>query len=295
MAMLRTLVSLAVTGMLINVAMATSYTVGSPNGGWDLTTNLQGWASSQSFSAGDSLVFQYTPNHDVLEVTKADYDSCQTSNPLQTHTGSNTVIALPSPGKRYFICGTLGHCAQGMKLEIDTLATSAPPPTSPATPPPTATPTTPPQASPVSKITPPPTATSAPPPTSPATPPPTATPTTPPQASPVSKITPPPTATPASPPHASPITPVSSPPPKSVAHPPMHSPVSAPTMSPPMLRKSPVSSPTSSPVVPLTESPINSPSPSGSTPPPPSSSATKVNTLVGSMGFGFAMVMLLTL
>ncbi|GMP66945.1 hypothetical protein CsSME_00027094 [Camellia sinensis var. sinensis] len=55
MAMLRTLVGLAVTGMLINVAMATSYTVGSPNGGWDLTTNLQGWASSQSFSAGDSL------------------------------------------------------------------------------------------------------------------------------------------------------------------------------------------------------------------------------------------------
>ncbi|CAL5403509.1 unnamed protein product [Camellia sinensis] len=259
MAMLRTLVGLAVTGMLINVAMATSYTVGSPNGGWDLTTNLQGWASSQSFSAGDSLVFQYTPNHVVLEVTKADYDSCQTSNPLQTHTGTNTVIALPSPGKRYFICGTPGHCAQGMKLEIDTLATSAPPPTSPATPPPTATPTNPPRASPVSKIT------------------------------------PPPTATPASPPHASPITPVSSPPPKSVAHTPMHSPLSAPTMSPPMLRKSPVSSPTSSPAVPLTESPINSPSPSGSTPSPPSSSATKVNTLVGSMGFGFAMVMLLTL
>ncbi|MBA0592652.1 hypothetical protein Gorai_009627, partial [Gossypium raimondii] len=85
--------------------------------------------------------FQYTPNHDVLEVTKADHDSCQTSSPLQTYTDGNTVIPLTSPGKRYFICGTLGHCSQGMQIEIDTLATSTPPSASPS-------PSSPPSASP---------------------------------------------------------------------------------------------------------------------------------------------------
>ncbi|XVE49773.1 hypothetical protein DITRI_Ditri01bG0108500 [Diplodiscus trichospermus] len=136
MAVLRTLVCLAATTMLIQLAMAANITVGGANGGWDSSTDLQTWVASQKFSVGDNLIFQYTPNHDVLEVTKADYDSCQTSNPIQTYTGGNTAIPLSAPGKRYFICGTLGHCQQGMQIEIDTLATATPPATSPSTSPP---------------------------------------------------------------------------------------------------------------------------------------------------------------
>ncbi|XP_059661040.1 uclacyanin 1-like [Cornus florida] len=152
MSILRTLVSLAVIAML-NKAMAANYTVGAPNGGWDTSSDLQTWASSQSFAIGDNLIFVYTINHDVVEVTKANYDSCQSSSPVQSYTGGNTVIPLASAGKRYFICGTSGHCSQGMKVEIDTLAASAPPPSSPASPPPssippTASPATPPAASP---------------------------------------------------------------------------------------------------------------------------------------------------
>ncbi|KAA8524570.1 hypothetical protein F0562_010993 [Nyssa sinensis] len=219
MSTLRTLMSLAVTAMLVEVAMAANYTVGAPNGGWDTSTNLQSWASSQSFSVGDNLIFAYTPNHDVLEVTKADYDSCQTSNPLQTYNGGTTVIPLTSPVKRSFICGTSGHCGQGMKVEIDTLAISAPPPATP-------------------------------PPASPVTPPVTETPT------------------------------------------PAQSPKSAPT-SPPS--KSPVSNPTSTPFIPSIESPANSPSPSVSSPPPPSS-ASQVNILAGfTLGIVFAMTLLQTL
>ncbi|KAJ4729978.1 blue copper protein [Melia azedarach] len=149
MAVLRILVSLAATAMLIQLAMATNYTVGGPNGGWDITTDLQSWASSQSFLVGDNLIFLYGPNsHNVLEVSKADYDSCQPSSVIQSYKDGSTVIKLSSPGKRYFICGIMGHCSQGMKLEINTLATSSPPAPSPATPP-AATPVTPaPQASP---------------------------------------------------------------------------------------------------------------------------------------------------
>ncbi|XP_041003966.1 uclacyanin 1 [Juglans microcarpa x Juglans regia] len=131
MAMLRTLMSLAISGMLIKLAMAASYTVGGLNGGWDTTTNLQTWASSQSFVVGDNLIFQYAPNHDVVEVSKADYDSCQANNPIQSYNGGTTTIPLSSPGSRYFVCGTLGHCSQGMKVEIDTLAASAPTTASP--------------------------------------------------------------------------------------------------------------------------------------------------------------------
>ncbi|KAF8414069.1 hypothetical protein HHK36_002068 [Tetracentron sinense] len=132
-AMLRKLVSLASAALLIQLATGANFTVGGTNGGWDTTTNLQAWATSQSFSIGDNLIFQYTPNHDVLEVTKADYDSCQTGNPVQTHMGSTATIPLSTPGMRYFICGTPGHCTQGMKLQVDTVA-PAPPPASPSSP-----------------------------------------------------------------------------------------------------------------------------------------------------------------
>jgi len=74
-----------------------------------------------------NAVFKYLPNHDVVEVTKADYDSCQPSNPIQSYNDGATTIPLTSPGKRYFICGTMGHCSQGMKVEVNTLATAASP------------------------------------------------------------------------------------------------------------------------------------------------------------------------
>ncbi|XP_041008543.1 mavicyanin-like [Juglans microcarpa x Juglans regia] len=125
MAKTRTLISLTISAMLLKLAMAANYTVGGQTGGWDTTTNLQSWASSQSFLVGDNLIFQYAPNHDLLEVSKTDYESCQASNPIQSYSGGTTTIPLSSPGKKYFICGTLGHCSQGMKVEIDTLAGSA--------------------------------------------------------------------------------------------------------------------------------------------------------------------------
>ncbi|MBA0563131.1 hypothetical protein Golob_008131 [Gossypium lobatum] len=157
MAVLRTLVCLTAIGMFMELAMAANHTVGGASGGWDTSTDLQSWVASQTFAVGDNLIFQYTPNHDVLEVTKADHDSCQTSSPLQTYTDGNTVIPLTSPGKRYFICGTLGHCSQGMQIEIDTLATSTPPSASPSpSSPPSASPSpsSPPSASPAPETSP---------------------------------------------------------------------------------------------------------------------------------------------
>ncbi|KAL2524623.1 uclacyanin 1 [Abeliophyllum distichum] len=172
--MLKTLLSLAAMAMLIKLAMAANYTVGAPDGSWDQSSNLLKWASSKTFSVGDNLskflafrlvptsiasinnVFQYVINHDVLEVSKPDFDSCRANSPVNSYSGGSTVISLSSPGKRYFICGTAGHCNQGMKLEIDTIVASAPPPATPSAPlpvtpsaPPPATSSAPPTVSPV--------------------------------------------------------------------------------------------------------------------------------------------------
>lgn len=130
MGVLEIIIRVSFVAILIKLAMATNYIVGGPNGGWDTNSNLQAWASSQKISVGDSLIFQYPPNHNVVEVTKADYESCQPSNPIHSYNDGSTTIPLTSAGKRYFICGTKGHCSQGMKVEIDTLDSA----TSPASP-----------------------------------------------------------------------------------------------------------------------------------------------------------------
>ncbi|KAK2370277.1 hypothetical protein P8452_57623 [Trifolium repens] len=133
MGVLEIILRVSFVAMFIKLAMATNYIVGGPNGGWDTSSDLQSWASSQQFSVGDNLIFNYPPNHDVVEVTKSDYDSCQQTSPIQSYNDGATTIPLTSQGKRYFICGTIGHCNQGMKVEIDTLATQISP-ASPASP-----------------------------------------------------------------------------------------------------------------------------------------------------------------
>ncbi|XP_063948297.1 uclacyanin 1 [Daucus carota subsp. sativus] len=143
-------VTLSVAVMLHNLALATEHTVGD-RGGWDTTSNLQVWASSNIFLAGDGLsftriglfnlltspptqlsgrkerYFDYKPNHNVLEVSKQDFDACRNSKPIHKYSGGKTSIHLGSAGTRYFICGTSGHCSQGMKVEINTFAPAFPP------------------------------------------------------------------------------------------------------------------------------------------------------------------------
>ncbi|KAF8409473.1 hypothetical protein HHK36_005549 [Tetracentron sinense] len=226
MAMVRILMSLTVVAVLVISAMAANLTVGGSNGAWDTTTNLQAWATSQTFSSGDNLIFQYTPNHSVLEVTKADYDSCQMGNPLQIYMGGTTIVPLSSPGKRYFICGTSGHCTQGMKLEVDIIAASAPPPASPVAPPPTS---------------PPPITSTSPPTTS--TPPSTPSPTLPPSRSPSPKTAP--SKSPSLTPSKSPSTSPTSSPPIPYTESPMVAPSGSPTSSPSPSGSEPSPSPSS--------------------------------------------------
>ncbi|KAK8482197.1 hypothetical protein V6N13_079412 [Hibiscus sabdariffa] len=111
-------------------ALAVQYTVGDSSG-WSNTVNYQGWVQGKTFTTGDTL----------YEVSQSDYDNCNSGNALSTHSDGNTVITLSSPGSRYFICPTIGHCASGMKLAVNVVAAGGNSPSTPSTP--SGSPTTP--------------------------------------------------------------------------------------------------------------------------------------------------------
>ncbi|VAH87572.1 hypothetical protein VPH35_064494 [Triticum aestivum] len=135
-------------------ASAATYGVGEPGGSWTLNTDYSNWVSNKKFHPGDEIVFKYsTPAHDVVEVSKAGYDSCSTDGAINTLTSGNDVISLNATGTRYFICGVPSHCsptaAASMKVTIEVVpgasspsspmpaagpgATNPPPPSSTAT------------------------------------------------------------------------------------------------------------------------------------------------------------------
>lgn len=51
-------------------------------------------------------------------MSAADHSACAASSPLRSHQDQSTTVPLTKPGTRYFICGSPGHCATGMKLAI---------------------------------------------------------------------------------------------------------------------------------------------------------------------------------
>ncbi|KAH7447029.1 hypothetical protein KP509_01G088200 [Ceratopteris richardii] len=77
------------------------------------------WAASKGIRVNDVLRFTYSSElHNVLQVTKADYDSCGSRKPLAAYSNGNTMVRLPRRGTYYFICGVPGHCSAGMKMAV---------------------------------------------------------------------------------------------------------------------------------------------------------------------------------
>ncbi|KAI3790284.1 hypothetical protein L2E82_03220 [Cichorium intybus] len=133
-----------------DTAAQTTHVVGDALG-WNIPptgpSTYTTWASGQTFSVGDVLLFNFTTGfHDVAEVAQAAYGPCTTSNPISIVTNGPARVTLNAPGTHYFICTVGTHCQIGQKLTINVSvgsATPAPAP-APATPapvsPPTATP-----------------------------------------------------------------------------------------------------------------------------------------------------------
>ncbi|KAH7282258.1 hypothetical protein KP509_35G022000 [Ceratopteris richardii] len=125
------LTALVVVSLCLRGAVATNFKVGDSTG-WtfsDYTT----WASGKTFRVGDTLEFVYNSAHNVVEVTKSDYDSCSAGN-ATPYTDGDTKIELKTTGSKYFICSVPGHCSEGMKLAVNVVAAAAATPTSSPTP-----------------------------------------------------------------------------------------------------------------------------------------------------------------
>ncbi|XP_065022601.1 mavicyanin-like [Musa acuminata AAA Group] len=111
------------------------YKVGD-SAGWTImgSPNYTAWASSKTFHVGDTIVFDYNNSfHNVLEVTKAEYNACNASSPIATYATGNDSITIKTKGHHYFLCGFPGHCTIGQKVDIYIpKSSSAAPSTSPA-------------------------------------------------------------------------------------------------------------------------------------------------------------------
>uniref|UniRef100_A0A5B7BEY8 Putative mavicyanin-like n=1 Tax=Davidia involucrata TaxID=16924 RepID=A0A5B7BEY8_DAVIN len=125
-------------------AYAAEHVVGGSTG-WSTSGNYATWAAGQTFTVGDTLLFNYdSGTHSVDQVSQADYTNCNAGNALQTYTGGKTTVSLTTAGPLYFMCPTSGHCQQGMKLAVTVVAASTTPGGSSPSGSPPSTPTTPP-------------------------------------------------------------------------------------------------------------------------------------------------------
>ncbi|KAL5569756.1 hypothetical protein UlMin_026331 [Ulmus minor] len=103
---------------ILTTCSATTFTVGDGSG-WDISTDLDSWASDKTFNVGDVLVFQYSSPESVGEVTKPNFEKCNTNDVLRTYSSGNTTVTLTKPGERYFVSGNKLYCLGGMKLKVN--------------------------------------------------------------------------------------------------------------------------------------------------------------------------------
>ncbi|KAE9611206.1 hypothetical protein Lal_00012093 [Lupinus albus] len=92
------------------------------SGGWALGNDYSTWASGETFKVGDNLVFKYDSTHQVDEVDANSYKSCSSSNSIKNYNDGNSKVPLTTSGTLYFICPAPGHCAGGMKLQLNVVA-----------------------------------------------------------------------------------------------------------------------------------------------------------------------------
>lgn len=75
-------------------------------------------------------VFKYNnTKHNVYKVDAAGFKDCIVPPPENGFHSGNDVITLAASGKKWYICGTQGHCAnRKQKLTVNVLAEGAPAP-----------------------------------------------------------------------------------------------------------------------------------------------------------------------
>ncbi|GAV64287.1 Cu_bind_like domain-containing protein [Cephalotus follicularis] len=121
------LLLLVFVALITKQASATKHVIGGSQG-WDESVDFSSWASGQTFKVGDQLVFKYPSGlHIVVELgSESAYKKCDLGSVLDSLNTGNDEVKLNKAGIRYFACGTLGHCDQGMKVKITTVTGKVP-------------------------------------------------------------------------------------------------------------------------------------------------------------------------
>ncbi|KAL2644089.1 hypothetical protein R1flu_011676 [Riccia fluitans] len=113
------LVALLCINLLVESAYAAVTVNVGGSSGWTLGYNYRTWASTTRVKPWDSLFFKYDPRlHNVLLVSKADFDACRTTAPWAKYSSGKDYIKFTKSGTYYLICGVAKHCAAGMKLAV---------------------------------------------------------------------------------------------------------------------------------------------------------------------------------
>ncbi|KAL5728162.1 hypothetical protein ACHQM5_001275 [Ranunculus cassubicifolius] len=97
----------------------TEYTVGDEER-WSSGISYVTWSESYNFTVGDILDFNYVSRqHNVFEVTRATYRSCNTSTGvLKRYKSGMDKIKLKTARNYWFICAVIDHCRGGMKVGV---------------------------------------------------------------------------------------------------------------------------------------------------------------------------------
>lgn len=71
------------------------------------------------------LVFKYKKDS-VMEVSKQDYEECNSNRPGFFSNSGKTVFTLDRSGFFYFISGAMGHCDKGQRMIVWVIAQEGP-------------------------------------------------------------------------------------------------------------------------------------------------------------------------
>lgn len=115
---------------VLHCVAATTYDVGGSSG-WTIPSSntklYTDWVKATTFKVGDKLVFKFTTNaHNVYRVSKADYDKCVTTTPMEKYETGPATVTLNTTGHHYYICAITGHCSAGQKVSIKVVTATAP-------------------------------------------------------------------------------------------------------------------------------------------------------------------------
>ncbi|KAL2643980.1 hypothetical protein R1flu_011567 [Riccia fluitans] len=109
---------LCCAAILVEHAAAATVVVGGEKG-WTLGFDYKKWAAGTKVKRFDTLHFKYDKSqHNVMRVSKADYDSCNIASPMREFSTGEDIVKLIEPGTYYYICGLTEHCKLGLKMAI---------------------------------------------------------------------------------------------------------------------------------------------------------------------------------